>query len=185
MASAARSFSKSSSCYFHLSSSSSLCPCLMSEAVDVGSLSWSVQLGLFLYMITRRLIIPKAASLLPSVTLDREKRLSLFFAFFLPSLFFCVIFLPCFSSPIRCSVSGTEQRCFSGLSSANWRCTLSSLCRGLFPNNRSKADRAAERPLLLSIMTSLHSAAGVCSFTNRFQIWGGRTHTVFSASDLL
>lgn len=162
MASAARSFSKSSSCYFHLSSSS-LRPCLMSEAVDLRSLSWSVQLGLFLYMITRRLIIPTAASLQPSVTLDREKRLSLFFAFFLPSLFLCYFFT-LFSSPIRCSVSGTEQRCFSGLSSANWRCTLSSLCRGLF---RPTGPTPTERPLLLSIMTSLHSAAGVCSFTNR------------------
>lgn len=98
MASAARSFSKSSSCYFHLSFSS-LRPCLMSEAVDVGSLSWSVQLGLFLYMITRRLIIPTAASLQPSVTLDREKRWSLFFlpSFCLPYffvLFFYLVFPP-------------------------------------------------------------------------------------------
>lgn len=145
MASAARSFSKSSSCYFHLSFSS-LRPCLMSEAVDVGSLSW--ELGLFLYMITRRLIIPTAASLQPSVTLDREKRWSLFFfAFFLPSLFFCVIFLPCFSSPIRCSVSGTEQRCFSRLSSANWRCMLPSLCQGLFrPTDLTPTKRPTERP---------------------------------------
>lgn len=110
-------FSKSSSCYFHLSASS-LRPCLMPEAVDVRSLSWSVRLELFLYMITRRLIIPTATSLQPSITVDGEKRLQLFF--FLPSTFFCVFFFSCFSSPIRCSFSGTEQRCFSSLSTTNW-----------------------------------------------------------------
>lgn len=99
----------------------SSCPFLVLEATETSKVVVAADISgfLFLYMITRGLIIQTACS--PAVlNIRRWKAARPFLP--LPGIFACF-------PPIRCSVSGTGQKCVLRLSSANWRVRLSSLCR--------------------------------------------------------
>lgn len=100
-------------------------------------------------------------------------------------LFFCLVFPP--QSGVLSQVHSRDVFLGSLLQIGIARCDLRV---GAYSDQRVQRwpTKRLERPLLPSIMTSLHSAAGVCSVTGRIQICGGRAHTiiiVFLASDLL